>query len=66
MATNKFYISAGLQVSKDSATVPAAGKNTVYIAAGLAPVYVSAATGQPTVKRFGGVPFVHSLGRNVW
>jgi hypothetical protein len=44
MATNKFYITAGLQVSKDSGTVPAAGKNTYYIAAGLPPVYVAAAT----------------------
>ena len=48
MATNKVCITAGLAVSKTSTTVPAAGVNTVYVTAGLAPViYTPAAAGGP-------------------
>ena len=35
MASNKYYITAGLAASKDDAVTPTAGKNTYYVTAGL-------------------------------
>lgn len=49
MASNKYYIAAGLQPSKVGATTPTAGVNTYYIAAGLPPLYIAAAGGATTM-----------------
>ena len=63
---NTAYITAGLPVSKDEAVVPGAGVNTAYVTAGLPPAVIAAAAGgQPTMKRFGGVPFA-AVNRGVW
>ena len=69
MASNKYYVSAGLQVSKVGATVPGAGVNTYYVAAGLPPLYIAAAAGgQPTMRRWGGIPHMRpgNKGAKLW
>ncbi len=48
MASNKHYISAGLQVSKVGAVVPGAGVNTYYVSAGLPPLFIAAVGGTDT------------------
>ena len=61
MASNKYYMTAGLQVSKASGVTPAAGKNTYYITAGLpkvveagAPAGYGAKSVLYTLPAFGG------------
>ena len=57
MAANTIYITAGLPVAKDSGQSPTSQVNTVYVTAGLPPVVeVAGAAGQPTMRRWGGVP----------
>ena len=38
MANNAYYVSAGLQISKQTSVTPTANVNTYYITAGLPPV----------------------------
>jgi len=42
---NKFYITAGLPVAKNSGQSPTSGVNTFFITAGLPPEVLAAATG---------------------
>lgn len=55
MAANIYYVTAGLLFPKDSGQSPAAGINTYYATAGL-PKVVETVVGQPTMRRWGGVP----------
>jgi hypothetical protein len=59
MATNKIYISAGLQISKTSTTIPTAGKNTVYITAGLPPIINVVSAG--SILKISGVTWTNTL-----
>ncbi len=65
MATNTAYKTAGLPVAKNAGQAPTAGQNTAYKTAGLPPVVLATAAGQPTAKRFGGIPFARHQGQNV-
>lgn len=54
MADNKYYVTAGLPIHKDSGQSPGAGENTYYVTAGL-PKVTEAAPG-------GYVPYPTSRG----
>ena len=53
MADNNFFVTAGLQIAKDSGQSPGAGENTYYVTAGL-PKVVEVAPG-------GFVPYPYPL-----
>jgi len=60
---NTVYISAGMPPND---TGESSAANTAYVSAGLTPDdNAPAATGQPTIKRLGGVPFC-KFNKGVW
>jgi len=51
MATNKYYMVAGLQPSKDGDVSPTSQINTYYMVAGLPKIFVASAPGGTTPER---------------